>query len=103
MNIEEYENKLNEINAACEKRKVALMSVFAYSNNKVKVGDIVKSSNAIIKVESISVEIGYFGINPECFYKGIKLTKERIPRKNKSTTKIAQSEIEEISKDITNE
>ena len=74
MTKEELKRELNEIDLKCKEEKREVLRKYALANNVVKIGDIVKDQNILLKVESIKVHLSY--INPCCIYWGYVLNKD---------------------------
>lgn len=81
MEIEEYKTKLNDIIKAQEKKRHELYYEYAMANNNVKAADIVTDHIGSVLVDKITVHMGYGGI-PECYYRGVQMTKKGIPFKS---------------------
>ena len=79
MNIEEYRNKVEEIENENRKDLERFAMEYAMSHNKVKVGDIITDHMGSICVEKISYRS--HGI-PRCIYHGCCYTKKGNPYKS---------------------
>ena len=95
MELKEYQSKLKELSDNFEEDKSTLARQYAFSNNELKVGDIIKDMVGAIKIEKILFTQG-MGYNsfPECVYFGSELRKDLMPRKDGSKRKIYQSQIQ---------
>lgn len=92
MTYNEYKLKLSELQTEFENKKKELAKEYAFANNSIKVGDIIKDSVGSIKVEKIRYTTGLISSNtPECVYDGIELTKQGTPSKRQQHTRIFQS------------
>lgn len=94
MTEQEYKKRLSAINEKYEADKKALYKEFALSNAKFKVGDIIKDSRGIIKIEIVTG--GKLGDLPETVYKGRELKKDLTPRKDKNILFIWGNDVELI-------
>lgn len=82
MNKEDYEKELSIIETSYKAQKIELAKVYAFANNPYKVGDIIRDSSAIIRIESIKVTIPFAHAMPSCVYKGASLKKDLTERKD---------------------
>ena len=98
MNKEEYLNAKKALEAELLKKKKQLAREFAYSNNDVKIGDVITDHYKTIRVEKLLW--GYdFGSHMPCmFYRGTRLTKNGQPAKREAEdNRVAQTDIKEIN------
>lgn len=98
MNKEEYVKAKKALEAELEEKKKQLAREFAYSNNDVKIGDIINDHYKTIRVEKLLW--GYdFGSHMPCmFYRGTRLTKNGQPAKREAEdNRVAQTDIKEIN------
>lgn len=98
MNKEEYLKEEKALKEEFEKKKKQLASEFAYSNNPVKIGDIITDHYKTIRV--LKFLLGYdFGSRMPCmFYRGIRLTKKGEPAKREADdSRVSQTDIREIN------
>jgi hypothetical protein len=95
MTPEEYDKRKKLIE---EERKVKIIKLnkeYALSNNKVKIGDIVKGHNVIILVEKIRIYSGFLSKGyPMCEYIGVCLTKKLKPYKSGEKGHVFQDEVQ---------
>jgi len=73
MNIEEYKKLENEINEECKLKIHKLRNEYIEKNKKFNIGDFVFNVTGIIKVEKVSYEIFFDGI--EIVYSGYRYKK----------------------------
>lgn len=95
MELQEYKDKLKELTDNFDRDKSLLAKQYAFSNNTLKVGDIVGDSVSKILVEKIMYTAGggFSNNTPECVYFGIELKKDNTPRKDGNKRKIYQSKV----------
>lgn len=72
-------------------KRIELVKKFAYSNNKVKQGDIVTDHIGSIKVERVRVHQGLNIIC--CIYDGVMLKKDLTPVKKLTKRSVYQSNL----------
>ena len=100
MTKEEYNKKKTAIDTRHQLERNALMKEFAFSNNPVKIGDIITDHMESIKVEAIGVTNGR--MYPSCTYIGLRYTKTGKPFKRGGKCNSWQADIKKINgKDIT--
>lgn len=76
MTIEEYKEKINELEKEFETKKITLWSTYASANNSVQIGDIITDHQGSLKVERIGTFIKNEQDAPsECYYYGIIVLK----------------------------
>lgn len=73
MNIEEYKKIENEINEECKLKLHKLRNEYVDKNKKFNIGNFVFNVTGIIKVEKVSYEIFFDGI--EVVYSGYRYKK----------------------------
>ena len=98
MNKEEYLKSKKALEEEFEEKKKQLAREFAYSNNPVKIGDIITDHYKTIRVEKFL--LGYdFGSRMPCmFYRGTRLNKKGEPVKREAyDNRISQTDIREIN------
>ena len=98
MNIDEYIKAEKTLKEEFEGKKKQLLKEFAFSNNPVKIGDIITDHYKTIRVEKLLW--GYnFGTPFSCmFYRGTRLTKNGQPAKREAEdNRVAQADIREIN------
>ena len=98
MNKEEYLKAKKALEEECEIKKKHLAKEFAYSNNPVKIGDIITDHYKTIHV--LKLFYGHkFGYPLPCmFYRGVRLTKKGEPSKRDADdNRVAQTDIREIN------
>lgn len=82
MTKEEYRKRLSELKEEFEKKTKELAKEYALSNNPYKVGDIIKDSYQIIKVDRVSVLLPSITSDyPQCVFYGTQLTSKLVPKK----------------------
>lgn len=98
MNIDEYIKAEKDLKEEFEGKKKQLLKEFAFSNNPVKIGDVIKDHYKTIRVEKLLW--GYnFGTPFSCmFYRGTRLNKKGEPVKREADdNRVAQTDIKEIN------
>jgi hypothetical protein len=98
MNKEEYLKAKKVLEEEFEEKKKKLALEFAYSNNPVKIGDVITDHYKTIRVEKLFW--GYNFGNPfSCmFYRGTRLNKKGEPMKRDADdNRVAQTYIREIN------
>ena len=98
MNKEEYLKAKKALEEECEIKKKHLAREFAFSNNPVKIGDIITDHYKTIRV--LKFLWGYdFGSQMPCmFYRGVRLTKKGEPAKREADgSGVSQTDIREIN------
>ena len=98
MNKEEYLKAKKALEEECEIKKKHLAREFAFSNNPVKIGDIITDHYKTIRV--LKFLWGYdFGSQMPCmFYRGVRLTKKGEPAKREADDSgVSQTNIREIN------
>ena len=99
MKIEEFKAKAEGIREAAELEIKALGKVCAFANSTVKAGDIVRSKHGLketILVDQVKYVMRDFferSENPQCIYFGYVLTKKGVPRKDKTRSRICESDL----------
>lgn len=80
MTLEQLESNREALEKEFNRRSHELLAEYCDSNNTVKIGDIVRDTVTIIRVETIT----YWNSSrkPMCVYNGIELTKSLQPRKD---------------------
>lgn len=91
MNKDDFTIKLNRIKAVYENSKKELRREYAISNNSHNIGDIVKSSSSIIKIDKILIGKVFDSELSECVYIGYELRKDFVPKKSGAKDTIWQS------------
>ena len=98
MNKEEYLKAKKALEEECEINKKHLARKFAYSNNPVKIGDIITDHYKTIRVEKLVYGRNFGYTFPCMFYYGTRLTKKGEPAKrNNDANRVAQADIREIN------
>lgn len=98
MNKEEYLKAKKALEAEFKEKKTQLAKEFAYSNNPVKIGDIITDHYKTIRV--LKFLWGYdLGSQMPCmFYRGVRLTKKGEPAKREADdSRVSQTAIREIN------
>jgi hypothetical protein len=93
MTKEQYIQKLKDLEAEFENKKGELVRLCAFSNNTIKVGDVITDHSGSIKVEKIQVAFGYACDLPSCVYTGIELNKDGTPNKKGKKRSVWQSNL----------
>jgi hypothetical protein len=98
MNKEEFLKAEKTLKEELEIKKKQLLREFAYSNNPVKIGDIITDHYKTIRVEKF-LWGRYFGTPFSCmFYRGTRLTKKGEPAKRDTDdNSMSQTDIREIN------
>ena len=98
MNKEEYLKEEKALKEEFEKKKKQLASEFAYSNNPVKIGDIITDHYKTIRVLKFLWGYDFVSRMPCMFYRGIRLTKKGEPAKREADdSRVSQTDIREIN------
>ena len=98
MNKEEYLKAKKALEAEFEEKKKQLAREFAYSNNDVKIGDIITDHYKTIRVEKLLWGYDYGSNMPCMFYRGTRLNKKGKPVKREADdNRISQTDIREIN------
>lgn len=98
MNKEEYLKTKKALEEECEIKKKHLAREFAYSNNPVKIGDIITDHCKTIRVEKFLWGYDFGSRFPCMFYRGTRLNKKGEPMKRDADdNKIGQPNIREIN------
>ena len=97
MNKEEYIKAEKALKEEFEEKRKQLAREFAYSNNPVKIGDIITDHCKTIRVEKLLWTRNF--CNPPCMvYRGVRLTKKGEPSKrNTYDDTVGQMNIREIN------
>lgn len=102
MKIQEFKARAEAIREAAELEIKALGKECAFANATVKVGDIVRSKHSLkesILVDEVKYAMRDFfegSDNPQCVYFGYVLTQKGVPRKDKSRSRICESDLLKI-------
>lgn len=98
MNKEEFLKAEKALKEEFEEKRKQLAREFAYSNNDVKIGDIINDHYKTIRVEKLLWGHN-FGTPFSCmFYRGTRLTKNGQPAKREAEdNRVAQTDIREIN------
>ena len=91
MTLQEYKNKIAELESQFKKDKFSIQKEFASSNKTKNVGDIIESDYEKILCDSISIYLSYE--EPQCCYNGFILKKDNTIRLDKSKSSILQNRI----------
>jgi len=97
MNKEEYLSKQKELDNRIKLERFNLMKEYAYSNNLVKIGDIIKDHSTIIEVDKIQMSRFLDHEVPVLEYYGKKIKKDGKFFKDNSREGIHQSNLKEIN------
>lgn len=96
MTKEEYHFRISEVNKQAQDSITRIQQEFAYSNNKVSLGQFIRQNGFTIQVDRIGVYITGERI-PVCSYHGYLFTAEKKQRKDKRRHNIYNiSEIETL-------
>lgn len=97
MNKEEYIKAEKALKEEFEKKRKQLAKEFAYSNNPVKIGDIITDHYKTIRVEKLLWTRNF--CNPPCMaYRGVRLNKNGEPSKRDTNDDtVGQMNIREIN------
>jgi hypothetical protein len=92
--VVEYEEERERLDKEYKNNLSLLARDYAFSNNSVKVGDIISSKHGEkIVVDIIKYTSQCFRERPMCVYYGRVITKAGIPRKDKKKLRITQMEM----------
>ncbi|MBR1526243.1 MAG: hypothetical protein IJ640_06240 [Prevotella sp.] len=98
MSKEEYLKAKKALEEEFGAKKKKLAREFAYSNNPVKIGDIIKDHYKIIRVEELSWNYDFCTRNPCMYYHGTRLNKKGKPmRRDADDNSMSQMIIREIN------
>lgn len=99
MELQEFKDKIKKEQEELELRCKAIMREYAISNNKIKIGDVIREDTGdVLKVEKIVVQLSYD--KPYCVYKGYLLNKDGSIKKKKGSDIIHSSIIQPLLKQI---
>lgn len=97
MNKEEYLKAKKVLEEEFEAKKKELSREFAYSNNPVKIGDIITDHYKTIRVLKFLWGYGYFRM-PCMVYRGVRLNKKGEPAKREADdNRVSQTNVREIN------
>jgi hypothetical protein len=74
MTLDEYKQKIKEIDIESESKKADLAKQYALANNYVSIGDILIDHYQKIRV--VTIRVNHNWRNPQCIYSGPLLTKQ---------------------------
>ena len=98
MNKEEYLKANKALAEEFEKKQAQLARDYAYSNNDVKIGDIITDHCRTIRVEKFFWGYDFGSQMPCMFYRGTRLNKKGEPMKRDAdNNKVLQTDIREIN------
>lgn len=98
MNKEEYLKAKKVLEEEFEEKKKQLAKEFAFSNNDVKIGDIITDHYKTIRVEKFLWGYDFVSHMPCMCYLGVRLTKKGEPVKREADdNRISQTHIREIN------
>jgi len=89
----EFKLRLDHLKCQFVSDKSQLCKEYVFSNAIAKVGDVVRNSHSSIRVIKLKYSTGD---TPQCYYFGLCLTKKGLPRKDRETTTIPQSQVIEV-------
>ncbi len=93
----ELVSELNDLSRQYTIDKNAIRKKFALSNQKYKIGDILKCDLGVIKVDKITIAGIFNSEKAECVYSGKKLKKSDLkPHKNGDRESFYQSRVEAV-------
>ena len=93
MEASEFQESFTRLLKEFEFNKRVLSRDYAFSNNTIKVGDIIKSAQGSILVDEVKFTVSVRGELPYCSYWGRLLTKEGKLRKDGKRCRITQMEM----------
>jgi len=93
MEASEFQESFTRLLKEFEFNKRVLSRDYAFSNNTIKVGDIIKSAQGSILVDEVKFTVSVRGELPYCSYWGRLLTKEGKLRKDGKRRRITQMEM----------
>lgn len=93
MEASEFQESFTRLLEEFEFNKRVLSRDYAFSNNTIKVGDIIKSARGSILVDEVKFTVSVRGELPYCSYWGRLLTKEGKLRKDGKRCRITQMEM----------
>ena len=98
MNKEEFIKTEEAFKEEFEEKRKQLAREFAFSNNPVKIGDIITDHYKTIRVEKLLWGFN-FGFKLPCmFYRGTRLNKKgQIAKRDPYDNRVAQTDIKEIN------
>lgn len=98
MNKEEYLKAEKVLKEEFEAKKKQLAREFAFSNNPVKIGDIITDHCRTIRVEKFLCGYDFCSHMPCMVYRGVRLTKKGEPAKREADdNRVSQTDIREIN------
>lgn len=98
MNKDKYVKAEKALKEEFEEKRKQLAREFAFSNNPVKIGDIITDHCKTIRVEKLLWGRNFGYTFPCMFYYGTRLTKKGEPAKrNTDANGVAQTDIREIN------
>lgn len=98
MNKEEYLKSKKALEEEFEEKKKQLVREFAFSNNPVKIGDIITDYYKTIRVEKLLCGYHFGSPMPCMFYRGTRLNKKGEPAKREADdNRVSQTNIREIN------
>lgn len=98
MNKEEYLKAKKALEEECEIKKKHLARKFAYSNNPVKIGDIITDHYKTIRVEKFLCGYDFGSRFPCMYYRGTRLSKKGEPvKRDADDNRVSQTDIREIN------
>ena len=101
MTEKEFDKEIDALNKRYKSANAVLHREYAFSNNLVKVGDLIKDFYKIIKVEKITWTYGAVGSKlPYCVYKGIRMKKGSGVAVRQADNTIFQPNLEYINGNI---
>lgn len=85
MTLEEYHQKIKDLEKEYDVKKRLIAREYAFSNSPYKKGDVIKDHNSKIRIEEIKF---YFSTDrPSCVYIGPSLKKDGTPQLERKTKK----------------
>ena len=98
MNREEYLQAKNVLEEEHEAKMKVIAREFAFSNNPVKIGDIITDHYKTIRVEKFSWGYDFGSRFPCMYYRGTRLSKKGEPvKRDADDNRVSQTDIREIN------
>jgi hypothetical protein len=93
MNLDEYKEKIKEIEVRASDEKNLVAKEYALANNSILIGDIVEDHIGKVLVENISFAFHHVDRMPLCVYWGMELKKNGTPKISGNKRKVFQSNL----------
>lgn len=83
MELQEYQNRLSELEKRYQQDQRKLIAEYAFANNPYKVGDLFTDHVGTIRIEKIQATVPYLSADkaPSCVYTGMEVKADGTPMK----------------------